>query len=473
MKKIITLLCIFAILFTGCTQKEETEKVNESLKKEESEDVRIVNFYKSYATSERPSTVTAPEDLPEGEVVYDNESTFKLRKDEKLNFIKYFPIEYEYTDISPIYSGDIPQSAYENAFEWISVLYEAEKLKEYGQMKANIKHRTNLLSEACEEYVNGEFLEAHTQSMYHYNDVKHCALTAKMANKKVYFQQYKTHYIDSSGNKYYGITAEMYFDSQLYSKARQVPNYIAEKDMGFQLYIEVLFDSENKIAGWIEEFYKASEKEQPYSYFIISPEKAGYMEREGYFSYVFDETFGTAEDVVFTKYKDEMFNIEKELMYILKDNTELNEETFYNFKNRCARVFASSKAVNEFLSDFLYDVRKYNVHFEFDPFTIIELDEKENVVIKEYKDTKYGDVYYYSSGGLKKTGSQEFNEKYALGPEWHSFSIAYYFVEEDGEIKLLGMMLQKYNRELDETLSDNLISLWNGIKPPIIEEEQG
>ena len=174
MKKIISLFCVFAIFFTGCTQIEETKKVNESTRKEV-EDARIVNFYKSYATNERPSTVMAPEDLPEGEVTYDNESTFRLRKDEKLHFIKYFPIEYEYTDISPIYSGDIPQSAYENAFEWISVLYEAEKLKEYGQMKANIKHRTNLLNEACQEYVNGEFLEAHAQSMYHYRTVIFCS----------------------------------------------------------------------------------------------------------------------------------------------------------------------------------------------------------------------------------------------------------------------------------------------------------
>ncbi len=369
-----------------------------------------------------------------------------------------------------IYQGEIPQNVYDAAYEWISVLYEADKLKENHIMVGNIKNRSYLLNADCEDYVTKEFAEKHAQSMYGSKDVNYCTL-ATLGDHKIAFLGYKTHYEDLYGNKYYGITAEMNFDSNLYAKTRQVPSYISENDMGFQLYVEVIFDSENKIAGWIEEFYKNSEKDVRFSTFIISPDEVGYMDDKGYFEPIFDETFLTPTDVVYTKYKSEMFLIEKELMYLLKDNTTFFKENFSAFADYCSKEILNSTTVNEFLSEFIGDIKKYNVHFEFDPFTIAELGEKQNVQIKVCKNTRYGDVYFYSSGGHKKTGSKEFNEKYALGQDGYSFNIQYYFTIEDDKPKLLGIMLDKYNSEFSETLPDDLTSLWNGIKVPIIEEQ--
>lgn len=469
MKRHISIICILILLFSGCVSNEEKQSQHNGVVVED--DVHIVNFYKSYKVNERPRITPPPEDLPEGIVEYDDEDTFRLRNDETLNFIKYFPMDYEYSDISVIYEGDIPESVYDAAYEWISVLYEAEKLKDQKKMTANIKSRFKILSKSCVEFVEDKFMEKHVQSMYHYNDVKHCSLWS-FGEKKVYFQGYKTHYVDFLNKNYYGITAEIKFEPELYKKARQVPNYIIERDMGFSLYVEILFDSENKIAGWIEEFHKNSEKEHRYTKFIVSPEKTGFIENDPYFDVVFDDSFTTCSQMNYLSFSKDMFEFEKELMYLLKANKVLDEKAFFKLKERCSQSLLNSFVVQDFYSEFLYDIKRYNVAFEFDPFTISELDEKDSTPIYLYAGTKYGDVYCYSSGGLKKTGSDQFNEKYALNKEGYGFKIEYYFVMEDEVPKLLGVMLTKNNSEYANELPEHIISLWNGIKPPV-EEEQG
>ncbi len=469
MKKVIILL-VCLLIFTGCMPDEV--KTNEEINNIDESDTRIVNFYMSYSVSERPITTAAPEDLPEGVVEYDDESIFKLRNDEKLTCKEYFPMKYQYKDISAIYQGDIPESAYKNACDWICVLYEANKLQNYNRMKANIENRYPLLNENCKQYVADEFIEKHSASMYHYNDIKPCGLSA-IGDKKFRFLGYKTTYIDFQNKEYYGITTEVRFNPMLYTKSRQVPNYIIENDMPFQFYIEIIFDSENKIAGWIEEFYKHSEKEKNYVKYIVSPERVGYMEEKLYFGEVFHQSFGEEETVNYTKHQEDMFQIEKELMYILKDSAKYTEESFSTFEKRCSSFLLDSANAENFFNEFLFDAQNYNVKFQFDPFTIEELDEKEKTQIYINKGTKYGDVYSYTSGGLKKTGSNDFNEKYALNPEGYRFEIKYYFVIEEDMPKLLGVMLTKSKMEYSEILPERLISLWNGIKPPIIEEEQG
>ena len=459
------------MLITGCGVKVDLPPKSTEMPAI-NENVNILNFHRSYNVDERPITTTPPEDLPEGIVEYDDNYTFEVRNDKTLTYIEHFPTEYKYTDISAIYTGDVPKESYENAYEWLMVLYEAKKLGSASKMSANIEHRYSLLNENCKEYVKNEFLNEHVRQMYYHADVENCAL-CYYGNYKVYFLGYKTKYIDFQNNEYYGITAQIRFDSVLYTKKRQVPYYLSNNDMGFSLYVEILFDSNHKIAGWQEQFRKSSEAESLYSKFVISPPKAGYVDDNPYFEEVFDESFGEPTITGYLKKQQQMFDIEKEIMYLLKDSDKFSEETFLPVKQKCSKSLVDSYDVKNFFDEFIYDISKYGVKFQFDPFTIEELDQKNGTQIKIYSDTKYGKVYSYSSGGLKKTGSDEFNKKYALGQEGRAFEIEYYFVEEDAEIKLLGIMLIKYNKEFSGALSDNLISLWNGIKPPVIEEEQG
>ena len=244
--------------------------------------------------------------------------------------------------------------------------------------------------------------------------------------------------------------------------------------MPFQFCIEIIFDSDNRIAGWQEQFVSHSSKERKTDIFILSPERAEYAMENPYLGVVFDYSF--KEDTVadYFKSRDDMFQFEKQLLYILKDNTEFNEETFAPLIGLCDERLLNSEQAKNLFDEFLYDIKKYNVDFEFEPFTLKEFDDNKNINIRIYEDTKYGDVYHYIGGGLIKTGSKEFNEKYCLYPDGYGFEIDYYFVINDGKPKLLGIMMDRNNNiELSETLPDTLLDKWNGIERPVVEEEQG
>ncbi len=470
-KKLLAILCIGIIFISGCVQKEPTggDENNEGTQQGINQ---IVNFTKKYGKTERPKVTTPPEDLPEGIPEYDDEGVYRFRNTENLTYVDYFPTEYSYRGISVIYEGDIPEKAYEGATEWLSVLYEANKLKNEEKMRANIEHRYDLLSDNCKTFVKSSVIDKHIKSMYHFEDDVSCALSYKSENK-IDFYGYKTTYTDFQNVEYYGITAEIWFDTRQYVKERQVPNYIEEHDMPFQFCVEIIFDSDNKIAGWQEQFVSHSSKERKSDILIVSPERAEYAMENPYLGVVFDYSF--KEDTVadYFKSRDAMFDFEKKLLYTLKDNTEFTEETFTSLSELCDERLLNSETAKNFFDEFLYDVKKYNVDFEFDPFTLKGFDDNKNINIRIYEDTKYGDVYHYIGGGLIKTGSNEFNEKYCLNPDGYRFEVDYYFVIKDEKPKLLGIMIERYNMELSETLPDTLVDKWNGIERPIVEEEQG
>ncbi len=471
-KKLLAIMCVGIILISGCVQKENTGSL-ENIDESEKGVNQIVNFTKKYGKKERPKETTPPEELPEGIPEYDDESVFRFRKTENLTYVDYFPTEYTYQGISVIYEGDVPKQAYESATEWLSVLYEANKLGSEEKMRTNIEHRYNLLRDSCKTFVKSNVIDEHIESMYHFNDAVSCALSYKSENK-VDFYGYKTAYTDFQNVEYYGITAEIWFDTREYTKVRQVPNYIEEHDMPFQFCVEIIFDSDNKIAGWQEQFVSHSSKKNRSDYFIVSPERAEYATENPYLGVVFDYSF--KEDTVadYFKSRDAMFDFEKKLLYILNDNTEFTEETFAPLIGLCDERFVNSETVRIFFDEFLYDIKKYNVDFEFDPFTLKSFDDNKNINIRIYEDTKYGDVYHYAGGGLIKTGSKEFNEKYCLYPDGYRFQIDYYFVIKDETPKLLGIMMERYNTlELSEILPEALVDQWNGIERPIVEEEQG
>ena len=160
MKKIIALLCL-VLLFTGCNNGIIEENPQGNIDKE-----NIVVFSKRFTCRERPLETPEPEDLPEGSVIYDDEASFRPRNQENLHINPVLYTNLNITDIDYIYEGDILHETYENACEWISTLYEAEKLSNAGKMKANIQHRYYLLNEQCKNYVEDKFVDDHILAMY-------------------------------------------------------------------------------------------------------------------------------------------------------------------------------------------------------------------------------------------------------------------------------------------------------------------
>ncbi len=467
MKKYVALLCLFLILFTSCnntqTNDEEilggAEQVN-----------NIVHFSKKFVCKERPQETPSPDELPEGKVEYDDEGTFKPKNQENLHSNLYFYTDFNYTGIKAIYEGDISNIAYENACEWVLTLYEAQKLSDPGKMKANIQHRYSLLSEDCKNYVEDKVIDNHVMLMYHIDDIQHCSLRHQGSSHKVSFLGYKTEYTDVNGNAYYGITAELWFDGYSYEKDRQIPHYISSRDMRIQFFVEILFDSNEKIVGWQEQYFKYSDS-QKQTRFMISPKGIDREATCDYFEITLDNNSKGRQSVEVFSDKVGVLNFYKDLINILKDTPteEFNKHTFDSLKTRCSDKLTGSLEIEQFFNEFIADIKKYNVDFEFSPLYLQKID---TIVSgpSVFRDSIYGDLYCFYAGGPVKTGSQEFNDKYGLRQDMFSFHAELYFVIENGKAFFIGAVLDN-NYTYQDQMSYALQLSWQGIELP--HEEQG
>lgn len=464
MKKIIALLCL-VLLFTGCNNGIVQENPQGNIDKE-----NIVVFSKRFTCYERPLETPEPEDLPEGSVVYDDEASFRPRNQENLHINPVLYTNLNLTDIDYIYEGDILHETYENACEWISTLYEAEKLSNAGKMKVNIKHRYNLLNEQCKNFVEKEFVDNHILDMYHSDDIENCMLGYLSGGKKFYFQRYITTYNDSEGNNYYGITAEVRLGG--YDRVRQMPYYVTSRDMPTEFYVEVIFDKHHKIAGWQEEYFKYSEKQNNYGKrYVISPKGVEKEKMPDYFEVVLDDSAYGRQSAQVVPQKKEMAGFVKDLIYILKDTptNDFNEHTFDSLKSRCSDKLVNSTEIIAFYNEFISDIKKYNVDFEFGPLYLKSLENNIRSVWL-FENSIYGQMYSFETGGLIKTGSQEFNDKYGLRQDEYSFDAELYFVIEDKKAYFIGAVLD--NRYTFKSEMPEAVRLgWQGIELP--PEEQG
>ena len=466
MKKIIALLCL-VLLFTGCNNGIIEENPQGNIDKE-----NIVVFSKRFTCYERPLETPEPDDLPEGSVVYDDEASFRPRNQENLHINPVLYTKLNLTDIDYIYEGDILHETYENACEWISTLYEAEKLSNAGKMKANIQHRYYLLNEQCKNYVEDKFVDDHILAMYNVNDIENCALGYVSDSGKFSFERYITTYTDNEENSYYGITAQVKLDSLLYSRVRQMPYYVTSRDMQTGFYVEVIFDEHHKIAGWQEEYFKHSENQKEFSKrYVISPKGVEKEKMPDYCEAVLDDSAYGRQSAQVVPQKKEMAGFVKDLIYILKDTptNDFNEHTFDSLKSRCSDKLVNSTEINEFYNEFISDIKKYNVDFEFGPLYLKSLENNIQAVWL-FENSIYGKLYSFQTGGLIKTGSQEFNDKYGLRQDEYSFDAELYFVIEDKKAYFIGAVLNNYYT-FNDKMPEAVQLGWQGIELP--PEEQG
>ncbi|MBE7093022.1 MAG: hypothetical protein E7365_07600 [Clostridiales bacterium] len=470
MKKIIALLCL-VLLFTGCNNGIIEENLQENIVKENIKE-NIAVFSKRFTCRERPLETPEPEDLPEGSVVYDDEASFSPRNQENLHINSFLYTKLNLTNIDYIYEGDILHETYVNACEWISTLYEAEKLSNAGKMRANIQHRYNLLNEQCKNFVEKEFIDNHILDMYHSNDIKNCSLSYVSDGGKFSFERYITTYTDSEGNNYYGITAQVKLNSLLYSRVRQMPYYVTSRDMQTRFYVEVIFDEHHKIAGWQEEYFKHSENQKDYGKrYVISPKGVEKAKMPDYFEVILDESAYGRQTAEAVPQKKEMAGFVKDLIYVLNDTptNDFNEHTFDSLKSRCSDKLVNSTEIIAFYNEFISDIKKYNIDFEFGPLYLKSLDDT-TPSVSMFTNSIYGDLYSFSTGGLVETGSQEFNDKYGLRQDEYSFDAEMYFVIEDKKPYFIGAVLNNYFTFQNE-MPENVKLGWQGIELP--PEEQG
>jgi hypothetical protein len=474
MKKLICLLLLVTVAFTGCKNVGNKDAEHTSKPNTVTEQTDKEIYWMKYSVSERLRQMPDPEDLPEGYFEYDDEGTFRVHNDKSKVSKTHFPVELYFKNIDAIYEGDVSGEMYEAAVEWLAVLYEAERGGNAGRMANNIRYRYPLLTQKVQDYAEKSFIQEHTGAMYSYYDTKYCALRyVNGDNCKFSFEGYKTTYTDFTGEEYYGITAMMQFDMSKYQNDEKVPEYITSNDMAVTFYVEVIFDQNGKIAGWCERYNKKSDIESN-SYYIVSPDGIhnGYVKT--YFSVTLDESVGQGERIIGFKYKQQMFDFVSELILTLKNNSSFSEKTFERLREKCDIRLLNSYGMQEFFEGFLTDIKKYNVDFEFDPFTLESLNDWSKTSVIHHSESKYGELYCIGFAGHIKTGSEEFNDKYGLRGDREAFDFDFYFTVDDGVMRLIGIVLDNYNYEnfFDEMHSEALDMIWRGEKIPY-EDDNG
>ena len=107
----------------------------------------------------------------------------------------------------------------------------------------------------------------------------------------------------------------------------------------------------------------------------------------------------------------------------------------------------------------LQDAQKYNVTIALDPVSASKAETLSTGFIKGYKDTIYGDVYIIEKYVYMQSGSEAFNQKYALPPDKGNATFRFYISYNEGTPQLVAFRI---NASSQLSPFENYDQIWAG-----------
>ena len=111
--------------------------------------------------------------------------------------------------------------------------------------------------------------------------------------------------------------------------------------------------------------------------------------------------------------------------YFVQLSKNCSDDYFEGFYALCSPGLKAKLQSAGILEQMLRDAKKYSVTIALDPVSASKV-ETVSSLINGYKDTVYGDVYIIEKYVYIKSGSEEFNQKYALPPDKGNATFRFY-----------------------------------------------
>lgn len=356
---------------------------------------------------------------------------------QKLEFEK---AEYLYTD-------SINQETINACMDWISCLYDTKYYKDREMFQKNVEYRLPYLQEGLDF---SSMLEEHIETL---SGIQQTILST---NNNKYNLQCMEYYRDPQQKDIRGLVLSSYFVvtggsfyeviPQYYqNQKRSYSNFTSDEEGVFQaslpVYFTVFLNEQNKIIGW-REAYQTEENAAAKRCFLATENTVSVQEEVRYLPVMVDESF--------TKYvsffeTDQMKAAQAKAIeaykYLIQLNGNCSNDYFQGFYALCSPGLKAQLQSAGILEQMLQDAQKYNVTIALDPVSASKAETLSTGFIKGYKDTIYGDVYIIEKYVYMQSGSEAFNQKYALPPDKGNATFRFYISYNEGTPQLVAFRI--------------------------------
>ena len=265
-------------------------------------------------------------------------------------------------------------------------------------------------------------------------------------------------YFVVTGGSFYEVIPQYYQNQK-----RSYFNFTSDEEGVFQaslpVYFTVFLNKQNKIIGW-REMYKTEENAAAKRCFLATENTVSAQEEVRYLPVMVDESF--------TKYvsfgeSDRMKAAQKKAIeafqYFVQLNKDCPDDYFDGFYALCSPGLKAQLQSAGILEQMLQDAQKYNVTIALDPVSASKAEALSTGFIKGYKDTIYGDVYIIEKYVYMQSGSEEFNQKYALPPDKGNATFRFYISYNEGTPQLVAFRI---NASSQLSPFENYDQIWAG-----------
>ncbi len=340
--------------------------------------------------------------------------------------------ELTFEKAEELYIGFLSQETIDACMDWISCLYDTAYYQDREMFRKNVEYRSSYLQEDLDL---SKILEDHIDT---FSDIRQ---TIESTTDEKYSLQCMEYYRDPRQNEIRGMVFSCDFlvtGSSLYdvipqyyqNQKRNYYSIISDAEGIFStrlpVYFTVFLNEQNKIIGW-RETYKTEENAAAKRCFLATENTVSAREEVRYLPVMVDESF--IKYVSFGE-SDRMKAAQKKAIeafqYFVKLNKDCPDDYFDGFYELCSPGLKAKLESAGILEEMLRDAKRYNVTVALDPLSASKVEALITPFIKGYEDTAYGDVYILEKYVYMQSGSEEFNQKYALPPDKGDATFRFY-----------------------------------------------